>query len=67
MEEELELLKEAVDVVGTDVISASLETKVRLFSLISEDFNVPIQAFANDDVEINLILQANPDAHAGSM
>jgi len=67
MEEELELLKEAVDVVGTDVISASLETKVRLFSLISEDFNVPIQAFANDDVEINLILQANPDAHAGSV
>lgn len=67
MEEELELLKEAVNVVGTDVISASLETKVRLFSLISEDFNVPIQAFANDDVEINLILQANPDAQAGSV
>ena len=52
VEEELGLLKEAVDAVDKDVIPTSLETKVRLFSLISEDLHVPIEAFSNDGVEI---------------
>jgi hypothetical protein len=50
VEEECELLKEAEDAVGTDVLLDSLETKVRLFSLLPDDFQVPIDAFANDGI-----------------
>jgi hypothetical protein len=48
VQEERKLLQEAVTAVGDSVLSASLETKVRLFSLVSDDFEVPIEAFAND-------------------
>lgn len=50
VEEECELLKEAEDAVGADVLLDSLETKVRLFSLLPDGFQVPIDAFANDGI-----------------
>ena len=48
VEEECELLKEVEEAVGADCLPDSLETKVKLFSLLPDDFQVPIDAFAND-------------------
>jgi hypothetical protein len=54
VEQELDLLQQVEAAVGTDVIPSSLETKVRLFSLLSEDFQVPSGAFSNDGVHVHM-------------
>ena len=53
LEEELNLLREAEEVVGCDVLSASRDTKIRLFSLLEKGFQVPLDAFANDGIVIH--------------
>lgn len=47
-QEEHELLCKAETAVGADIVPATLETQARLFSLLSRDFQVPIDAFSND-------------------
>jgi hypothetical protein len=47
-QEDHELLCKAETAVGADIITASFETKARLFSLLSGDFQVPFEAFSYD-------------------
>lgn len=61
VQEELELLQKVERAVGADVLSTSLETKVRLFSLLSGDFHVPTEAFINDGVGLNGLVAADDE------
>eukprot|EP00804_Cyclotella_cryptica_P029728 CCRYP_015212-RG/>CCRYP_015212-RG protein AED:0.20 eAED:0.20 QI:1000/1/1/1/0.5/0.2/5/129/307 len=49
-EEELEILRKAETAVGDAILPASLETKVRLFSLLPRDFHCHLEAFPNDGI-----------------
>jgi hypothetical protein len=48
VQEEMQLLKDVVDAVGDTALPTTLETTVRLFSLLSSNSHVPIEAFTND-------------------
>ncbi|KAL3798819.1 hypothetical protein HJC23_004607 [Cyclotella cryptica] len=52
----MELLRKAENAVGGDIVPAALETKVRLFSLLSGDFRIPIEVFSNDGTCVDLEL-----------